>query len=168
MRKFRFLYLGLLCFLAVVVIFVFDGYLGVYDSATIKTGEFTQEILAGSWPDKFPYSASGQADQKMFFTYQIDNRWFTTYRTTVNASLWQENSKVKDLYSQTLGIRPFKKVTTEWPLDPAGLNLGEFQQQQFTVRIEQDGTVREIITSFYLPAGTGPAKPILPPPGITR
>lgn len=168
MRKFLFLYLGLACFLAIVVIFLFDGYLGVYDSATIKTGEFTQEIPAGGWPDNFPYSVSGQADQKMFFTYQIDNRWFTTDRTAVNASLWQQNSKLKDLQSQTLEIGAFKKGAAEWPVDPAGLNLGEFQQQQFTVRIEQGGTVREIIISFYLPAGTGPAKLILPPPGITR
>lgn len=169
MRKSRFFCLALACFLAIVVIFVFDGYLGVYDSATIKAGEFTQEIPAGSWPTgSYPYSVSSQSDQKIFFTYRIDNRWFTAYRKTVIVSLWQQNQKVADLYSQTLEIQPFKKATAEWTADPADLNLGVFQQEQFTVRIEQDGSIREvIIISFYLPVTeTGVPKAIPVPPPI--
>lgn len=163
MRKFLFLYLAVACFLAVVGIFVFDGYLGVYDSVTIKTGEYTQDIEAGSWPERYPYSVSSRADQSVFFTYRIDNRWFTTHETTIRASLWQENEPLKDLVSESQEIKPFDQTTLEWVLDPADLVLDKSRPGQFTVRIEQNGTVREIITSFFSPA-LRPVEKIPPPP----
>lgn len=168
MRRFLFLYLALACFLTIVIVFVFDGYLGVYDSVSIKTGEFTQEIAAGSWPEGYPYQTSSQADQKIFFSYRVDNRWFTTHRTTVSASLWQENQRITGLTSETLEVKAFKEDAVEWTLDPASLELGDFQQQQFTVRIERDDIVREIITSFYrLDTAAGEIK-VIPTPAILR
>jgi hypothetical protein len=168
MKKYRFLYLALACFIAIVVIFVFDGYLGVYDSATIKTGEFTQEITAGTWPSGiYPYSVSGQSNQKMFFTYRIDNRWFGAYRKTLGVSLWQQNQKIQDLYQpQAVEISPFGRTTVEWSVDPAVLNLEASRQEQFTIRIERDGTVREVIVSFYTPVTGTEIKPVPVPPVI--
>jgi hypothetical protein len=163
MRKFLFLYLAVVCFLAVVGIFVFDGYLGVYDSATVKTGERTEEIKADSWQERSPHYISSRADQSVFFSYHVDNRWFTTRETTIAASLWQENQKVSDLISETREIKPFDRMTLDWTLDPTGLVLDKSQREQFTVRIEQNGTVREIITSFHNPE-TGLSGVKIPPP----
>lgn len=164
MRKLLFLYLAVACFLAVVGIFVFDGYLGVYDSATIKTGEYTRDIEASSWPERYPNSVSSYADQSVFFTYRIDNRWFTTREATIQASLWQENRKVSDLVSETREIKPFDRMTLDWTLDPTDLVLDQSQRGQFTVRIEQNGTVREIITAFFNPETGLPGEKIPPPP----
>jgi len=163
MRRNLFLYLALTCFLVIVGIFVFDGYLGVYDSATVKTGEQTQEIEAGAWPERYSYSVSSQADQSVFFRYRIDNRRFISYPTTVNATLWQENQKLSDLVSETRDIKAFSKMTLEWTLDPAELAL-EQSGGQFTVRIVENGTVRDIITSFYRPETGVPGIKIIPPP----
>ena len=164
MRKFLFLYLAVVCFLAVVGIFVFDGYLGVYDSATIKTGEYTRQIEANSWPERYPYSIDSRADQKVFFSYHVDNRWFTTHETTIAASLWQENRHLKNLIYETREIKPFDRMTLDWTLDPTDLVLDKSHREQFTVRIEQNGTVREIITAFFSPETELPRVKIPPPP----
>ena len=79
-HKTLYLYLALACFLGIILIFIFDGYMGVYDSLTITSGERPQKIEADQWArqEKYGSSASVERGGKVNFTYEVDNRTFST------------------------------------------------------------------------------------------
>ena len=54
-----YLYLTLACFLGIILIFIFDGYMGVYDSLTVTTGEQEDQIKADQWPRQGRYWPTG-------------------------------------------------------------------------------------------------------------
>ena len=47
-----YLYLALACFLGIVLIFLFDGYLGVYDSLQADNGTYAQQVAAEQWQEQ--------------------------------------------------------------------------------------------------------------------
>src|SRR4030067_86051 len=99
-----FLYLALACFLGIILVFIFDGYMGVYDSLTINAGEFPQKIEADQWTqqDRYGYLPSSNIarSSRLPLTYDVDNRQFSSYTAQVEASVWHSQEKVIDLTAQ--------------------------------------------------------------------
>ena len=170
-RRNLFLYLAIACFVGIIAIFVVDGYLGVYDTVYVTTGEYEQEIgpdyWQGSQPRKYayPYSIGAGWGEPVHFRYEIDNHFSSTYSATVEASVWKSNEKVIDLFSQDVSVAAFDKVTIDWTLpaqelERVGLGVGEY-----TVKIKR-GEVElgwGIILSFrYLEEPVYPKA--VPPP----
>jgi hypothetical protein len=159
MRKNLFLYLALVCFLALISIFVADGYMGVYDTIYVTAGEQQQVIEPDYWLQQYPspppgitYYISAQWEQKVFFRYEIDNRRFSSYSTVVGASVWQENEKVLDLLSEAKSIEPFDKVSVEWTLSTEELGQPVVgTSNQYTVKISYGEVERRIVVDFYYP-----------------
>jgi hypothetical protein len=168
MRKNLFLYLALACFLGLIAIFVFDGYLGIYDTLHLTIGERQEVIEPDYWLDQRPatpyeyeidYYLSAEWGQSVLFRYEIDNRRFTAYDTLCQASLWQENEKLFDLFSEEQSIGSFDKATMEWTLLTEGLDEPDTSVSrfvQYTVRITYGEVERNIVVEFYYPDDLGP------------
>ena len=156
MRKNLFLYLTLACFVGLIAIFVVDGYFGVYDTLYVPMGEREEKIEADQW---LQWSEWGRAEvawgEKAFFSYEVDNRQFSTYSANIAVSVWHSKEKVRDLISQEISIPAFDKGQLEWVVDTTGLLPGGAPEQgyEFTVIIKRGEIEREIIVYMYpLPA----------------
>jgi len=106
-------------------IFIVDGYMGIYDTIYLTVGEYEQKIEASwwqqperAWPTGYEnaWTTGATVGQKITFRYEIENHQFSTYSTTVQASVWKENEKVVDLFSGDVSIGQFGKEMVEWPL----------------------------------------------------
>ncbi len=175
-HKSWYLYLALLCFLGIILIFVFGGYMGVYDTLSVTSGEFPQKFEADSWFQ--PYNQARMSVErggKITFSYEVDNRQFSGYSTTVEVSAWQSQQKVHDLTSQPLAVAAFAKQQVDWVVDTAQIVPASFpaeQAYQFTVVIKRGGVERRVIiyvnAVLYIPKtaipGPVPAPVPLPPP----
>ncbi len=160
MRKNLFLYLALACFLALIAIFIVDGYLGIYDTTYVTVGEQEQVIEPDYWlaqrsaPAGFEidYYISAEWGQKLSFRYEIDNRRFSSYSTLVQASVWQEDEKLLDLFSEQKSMGPFDKAIAEWTLSNEELGqLVAGTSSQYTVKISFGEVTRRIVVDFYYP-----------------
>ncbi len=168
MRKNLFLFLALACFLGLIVIFVLDGYMGIYDTLYLTIGERQEVIEPDYWMDQYidtpfgyeiDYYANAEWGQSVFFSYEIDNRRFAAFDTTVSASLWQENEELLSLFSQEQSIGSFDKAIMEWTLSPEDLEppmVGT--SAQYTVRITWGDIVRNIVVDFYYPQNVEPPR----------
>lgn len=160
-RRNLFLYLTLACFLGLIVIFVADGYMGVYDTFYLTTGEYEQKIGSESWLRQDRYMSVG-ADwgDKIFFRYELDNRRFSRYETDIDVSVWRSQEKVSDLLSQQISVNGFKNSRTEWIVDTAELlpaDASPEQRYQYTVIVKRGEIERRIIINTnYVP------KPVIP------
>jgi len=169
MRKNLFLYLALACFLGLIAVFVFDGYLGLYDTTYITIGEREEIIEPDYWlnnratPIGFEndYYITAEWGQKVFFSYEIDNRRFASYSALVEASVWQENEKLLDLFSQEQSIAPFDTAVMGWilktdELDEANVSLGGYSR--YTVKITFGEEERGIVVDLYRTEDLAPPK----------
>ena len=151
-RKNLFLYLTLACFLGLIAIFIVDGYMGVYDTLHITTGETEQKIEADFWLQQDRYWSTGvNWGDKAFLRYEVDNRQFSGYATDVEVSIWRSQEKVHDLLSQNLSINAFDKGTLEWVIDtdeflPA--DIAKEQSYQYTVIIRRSDMERRVILNI--------------------
>lgn len=166
-----FLYLAIACFAGLVAIFIVDGYLGIYDTFHISVGEYPpQTIEANYWlrqgyegydiprapgteGDKYAYCCIG-ADwgQDISFDYVIENHQSSTYSDHIEASVWQENEKLIDLFSQDVLVRPFREETVEWTLSSEQIGITEpvtGYSYTYTVRVNRGDVERSIIISYY-------------------
>ena len=168
-RRNVFLYLAIACLVGIIAIFIFDGYVGIYDTVYVTTGEYPQEIGPDFWQDQspryaYPYQTGVKWGDSVQFSYEINNRLFSNYSTAVEASLWKSNEKVIELFYQNISVSNFDKVTMDWTLsfqeiEKAGLGIG-----QYTVKIKR-GEVelgQGIILDFYPPQESEYPK-IVPP-----
>ena len=160
MRKNLFLYLAIVCFVALIAIFVVDGYLGIYDTLRVTAGEYPQTIEPDQW-HRYRPSPETTWGAKVFFTYDVENRQFSRHITPIYASVWQENERIFDLFSEEKSIKPFDQVTVDWVLDSERLKSLGFSEGQYTVRINRDGVERKVRVDLHIP---NPAKLIPPPP----
>ncbi len=150
-----FLYSALACFLGIVAIFVFDGYMGVYDTLYITTGELRQKVEADYWLRSDSFWSSGiNWGAEASFEYEVENRLFSTYSDELEVSIWQGGEKKKELLSKTLEIKPFGKERLEWvvrskELEPEGLLEGEMSQYSLVIR--RGGVERKVIIYLNLP-----------------
>ena len=145
MSKYRdpFLYLAIACFLGIVAIFVFAGYLGVYDTVRVSTSEHEQSFGPEVWLGELPYRPypflGAVWGEPIRFHYEIDNRRSSAYSATVQVSLWKSNQKVLDLLRQDVAIAGFGKANLEWTLSPADIERAGLQVGQYTVKISRGG-----------------------------
>jgi hypothetical protein len=151
-HKYLYLYLALACFLGIIVIFVFDGYMGVYDSLTVKSGEQEQKFEADMWPqqgrDMYIASASVERGGRVDFTYEIDNRWFSGYAADVAVSVWRNEAKVRDVIAQPMSVGAFGKGQMDWTVNTAELipaDIPTGQGYQFTMVIKRGEIERRTI-----------------------
>lgn len=146
--------------------------MGIYDTTYVTVGERQEIIEPDYWLQQYPapsgftidYYVPAEWGQKVFFRYEIDNRQFSAYSTTVGASLWQENEKLLDLFSEAKTIEPFGKVSAEWTLSPEDLEPPVAgASSQYTVKVNWGEVERNIVVSFYSPVGIE-----IPPPEKVR
>jgi hypothetical protein len=173
-RKYRYLYIAIACFVALVAIFVVDGYMGIYDTVYVTVREYTQEIEADYWLQEYSYytPAPGEGDgvgvvyccvsatagENIHFSYEIDNHEFSTYSANTSASIWQQNEKITELLSEDISVPSFGEAVVEWQLSTEDLENTEFigpteqnQYAQCTLRINHGDVDRRIIIDFYYP-----------------
>ena len=154
-RKNLFLYLTLACFLGLIAIFIVDGYLGVYDTIYITSGEQEEKIEPDFWLQRDgTYSTGTNQDEKVFFKYEVDNRRFSSYSADIEVSVWHSQERVYDLLSQQLTIGAFDKGQLEWAVDteefvPEGTPTE--QNYQYTVVIKRGEIERKVIIYINYP-----------------
>lgn len=162
-----YLYLAVACFVGIIAIFVIDGYLGIYDTFYITAGEHEQEIAPDYWLRSkkgysYPYHVGTEWGETVRFRYEIDNRLFSSYSTFIRASVWKENKKIFDLFSEDRSIKPFAKVMVEWTLDSKELQSYGFGIGEYTVKVERKGIERKIIVGYHSPPSES-LYPVIPP-----
>ncbi len=168
MRRNLFLYLTLACFFGLIAIFVVDGYIGIYDTIYITAGEREEKIEPDFWlrQEKFGARRVGvNREQKVFFSYEVDNRRFSSYKADIEVSVWHSQQKVRDLISQPISIAPFDKVQLEWAMDSTELLPGDIppeQSYEFTVVIKRGQIERNIIVSINPSAYPSKVVPVPP------
>jgi hypothetical protein len=167
-HKSLYLYLTLACFIGIILIFIFDGYLGVYDSLNVKAGENPYEkIEADQWLQRYgDFSTVVEWGGKAFFRYELDNRWFSAYVTSFEVSVLHEQEQVAVLMSQPFSVGSFDKGEFEWVLDTAALipaGAPPAQGYDFTVVIKRGEIERRFIV--HVGSSDNPIKVIPPPNG---
>jgi hypothetical protein len=146
-----FLILAVVCFLGIILIFLFDGYMGLYDTVTMTSGEQTQTIAPEQWKDfeknGFPPQLYANIAGEVTFKYKIDNRRFSSYKADVSISLWQNQQKIKDILSQSVNIKAFGQETITWVIDTQKI-LQNPMDGGYTMEIDQGSIQRNVV--FYV------------------
>jgi hypothetical protein len=155
-QKTLYLILAVACFIGIILIFVFDGYLGLYDSLTMNSGEQSQTITFDQLnkyerdtfiPQLYPNNSSN-----MVLSYEIDNRNFTAYRADITVSLWHNQVKVEDVFSGKVDIGAFKKDTVQWNIDTQQFASDNTTQGvNFTLEINRGDVLRKVIVYLSYP-----------------
>jgi putative lipase involved disintegration of autophagic bodies len=164
MRRNLFLYLTLACFFGLVAIFIVDGYLGIYDTVYVTSGEYEEEIEPDFWiRQDWTWSTGVNWGEKVFFRYEVANRQFSSYTADTEVSVWRGQEKIHDLISQQMSIAAFDKGELEWVIDTTELLPTQPEQSyQYSVIIKRGEIERKIIVNVnpfvYLP------KPVPAPP----
>jgi hypothetical protein len=144
-----FLYLTLACFFGLIAIFIVDGYMGIYDTIYITAGEREQKIESDLWQrGGGSWSTGVNRGEKVFFSYEVDNRRFSSYTADVEVSVWRMQEKVLDVVSQPLVADPFAKARLEWTIDTAPLlpdDIPPEQSLEYTVIIKRGDIERRVI-----------------------
>lgn len=157
-----YLYLALACLLGIVAIFVFDGYMGIYDTVYITAGEQEQKIEADSWSEDngIWWSVGTNWGEKVFFRYEVDNRQFSSYSADIEVSVWRSQQKVLDLLSEQIQIASFNSGLLEWVVDTVELEpVPPEQFVEYTVIIKRGELERRIILYInYTPKFPAPAR----------
>ncbi|MDD4860410.1 MAG: hypothetical protein PHR56_09480, partial [Dehalococcoidales bacterium] len=157
-------YLTLACFLGLIAVFVFGGYIGVYDSFKITSGEITQTIQPDVWRTDNPYWSTGIAwGDKTVIRYEIDNRRFSDYSADISVSIWRSQEKISDILAQPVSLGSFKKTTIEFTVDTSqfNANISREQSYQFTMVVKRGDTERRIV--LHISPGPYGSRPIAPP-----
>lgn len=170
-NKYIYLFLALICFVGIILIFVFDGYMGVYDSVVLDNGQFRQTITADQWQqqEKFGYytslsiDRSGSAD----ITYTVENHRFSAYNADVSVSLYYGVDKLADLAAGRVSAGAFGKGDFTWVLDPSRFTPADYPTDQgynVTMVISRGDLERRI--QVYINPGPQIPKPVItiPPP----
>jgi hypothetical protein len=132
-HKTLYLFLALACFLGIILIFVFDGYMGVYDSIVMDNGQFQQKVEADRWDaEKFGYLASTGVERggRIDFTYTVENHRFSKYTANVGVSLWYGDEKLLDLTTAEISAGAFSSGELTWTLETANLVPEDYPEDQ--------------------------------------
>ena len=162
-----YLYLALACFIGIIAIFIADGYLGIYDTVYITSGEHEQKIEPDYWQCPWAkehgydyYGVGSEWGEPVYFRYEIDNRTFSTYSTNVEASVWKSGQKIIDLLDEDVSVASFEQVTVNWTLQTDELGLGSFEagkKHSVSVKVKHGDVERKIVVDF--PRFVEPAPP---------
>jgi hypothetical protein len=166
-NKNLFLYLAAACFIGIILIFVFDGYMGFYDTLSLVSGEQTQTITTEQWTqsekNNYPVELWPFSSGNYSFSYQIDNRRFSSYQADIKVSVWKNQEKLTDVLTKSLNIGAFKSGTVDWVIDPLQLiGVVANTDNQFTLDIDHGNMKRSIIIHYSL------NNPKTPQPVITQ
>lgn len=129
-----YLYLALACFVGIILIFVFDGYMGVYDSILMDNGQYQQRVETDQWaePERYGYLASMGVERggRIDFTYTVENHRFSGYKDTVAVSLWYGQEKISDIVTETISAGAFDNAELKWSLDTSRLVPEDYPAEQ--------------------------------------
>ncbi|HJX12648.1 MAG TPA: hypothetical protein VJ377_03875 [Dehalococcoidales bacterium] len=123
-NKALYLYLALACFVGIILIFIFDGYIGLYDTLVMDNGQYPQKVEADQWsPERYGYLANTGVERggRVDFTYTVENHRFSEYGETVSVTLWHNQDKLSDILTQTVTVKTFDKAEVKWSLDAESL-----------------------------------------------
>jgi hypothetical protein len=166
-HKTLYLYLALICFVGIILIFVFDGYMGLYESLATTGVNYPQQITEDQWQQQDRYGMPGLSIERggdITFQYTVDNRRFSGYTAAIDVTLWYNQEKITDLKSATLELGAFSKGQVDWVLNidnylpadvPAGTNYN------FTLIIKR-GEIEHRVMLYVNPAISIP-KPVVVP-----
>jgi hypothetical protein len=149
-----YLFLTIAFFLAIIAIFVFDGYMGLYDTVTITTQEREDVIEPEYWSSDYSQYTWAEEGQNINFHYELDNRTFSTYSADIEVAVWFGETKQEVLLSQAVAIGGFDKEEFSWTVDTGPLrpaDIPENQDYEFSVIIKRDGVERRIIVHVSAP-----------------
>jgi len=166
-----YLYLALACFLGIILIFIFDGYMGIYDTITITSGEMPVKVEPDQWQQQarfnFMPSTSVIYGGKVIFNYAIDNHRFSSYKADVSVSVWHNQVKVADILSETITAKAFGKGQLDWIFDTTQFisgNISTGMPSDFTIAILMGNIERKLIVNVYSDVNQSKVIPVAPPP----
>jgi hypothetical protein len=173
-----YLYLALVCFLGIIIIFIFDGYMGVYDRLIMDNGQYKQTIESDQWAQQEKYGGivsvgldrSGQMD----FTYTVANHRFSAYTDSLEVTLWLNKVKTATLLSRQLSIPAFDKEVLTWSINATQIvpaSLPAEQSYNINMRIDRSNVEREVLVNIYPSSNTIKVVPpgvAIPAPAPTR
>lgn len=141
--KILYLILAVACFLGIILIFVFDGYIGVYRTLDVDNGQYVQTIGAEQWEkaeDRYLLGFSVEEGQTLQFTYRVENRRFSgnDYPLTV---YYVNQGETIDLVDTELNISAFGSKEVVWTLDTSNLIPADYP------------TDRQLILTMTIKAG---------------
>jgi hypothetical protein len=129
-----YLYLTVAFFLALIAIFVFDGYMGIYDTVTITTAEREDIVEPEFWlrsDDQHGYYYTwAEEGQTVNFHYELENRCLRNYVAEVEVAVWFSDSRQNTLVSDALVVRSFDSAEWDWSLKTAALRPVEIPETQ--------------------------------------
>ena len=150
-----YLYLTLACFVAIIAIFIVDGYFGLYDTLYVTAQEHEQEIEADYWQRPWVkeqgYRIGAEWGEPVHFRYEIDNRTFSTYLADVEASLWKSGEEVVELLDESISVASFGEATVDWTVRAEELEGAGFAVGEYSVQIRHGEVERKIVLSYYYP-----------------
>jgi len=139
-----------------MVIFVVDGYLGIYDKLSFTIQEREQVIEPDQWQQRWVkesgFSAGTRWGEPVRFKYRIDNRTFSSHSSTVGVTIWKGGEQLKQLLQENVTIPSFDEVTLNWTIEDkdfgeAGLKTGEYGE--YTILITFGDVERKVILSYH-------------------
>lgn len=150
-RNILYLFLAMLCFVGIILIFVFDGYIGIYDSLVMDNGRFPQNIEADQWGDtRYDYARSAYIERgdRMEFTYTVENHRFSTYQEEVTVSFRRGDEEIMAPLSYAVAAAPFDNTEVSWVLaDVAEIVPEDYPSEQsynFDIIISRGAVERKI------------------------
>ena len=165
-HKNLYLYLTLVCFLGIILIFIFDGYMGVYDNLVIDNGQYKQTVTTDQWAqqERFGLISTGMdRNGRLDFTYTVENHRFSRYSESLEVYVLYNREKIADLSNGLLSIAPFSKSEGGWAFNAADIVPADYPvDQNFNVNvvIKRGDITREIFVSV----NPGRLLEIKPPP----
>lgn len=132
-HKTLYLFLALACFVGIILIFVFDGYMGVYDTLVIDNGQYQQRVEADQWDtDRYGGMAGTNVDRggRISFTYTVENHRFSSLKSEFQISLYYVQEKVADVFSGDIEAAAFKNSTIDWSLNASEIVPADFPSDQ--------------------------------------
>ena len=165
-----YLWLALACFLGIILVFIFDGFMGLYDSLIMDNNQYKQTINADMWAqqEQSGYLNTIGVDRsgRIEFTYTIENHRFSEYNQIVGASVWNSSQKLKDLNTTPLNIKPFGKSEVRFTLDVATIVPAELPANQtYNMNVViQRGSIERKIQVYVNPLTVGIKEIPIPSP----
>ena len=134
-HRFLYLYLALACFVGILLIFVFDGYMGRYITLNMDNGRYSQLLESGWWEVEEKYagynSFSGERDDVFTFTLKLENRCFTSFSEPVHVSLQDVSGNGPEIFEGMLEADAFGKAEVSWKLPAADLVPTDFAPDSY-------------------------------------
>jgi hypothetical protein len=153
--KYIYLYLTLACFLGIILIFIFDGYMGVYDTLVMDNGQYPQTIEADQWSEeRYGYLASTGVERggRVDFTYKVANRRFSAYNSDIEISFMHNQEIITDVITETLVIDSFDEGELTWFLDTSEIIPADYPlEQSYNVNmvISREDIERKVLINIY-------------------